>query len=94
MSQAMVFFKKLFNIPDWEIVIKNGKMIRTCRHSGRVEFRDCKTNNWIPIENATSNSDQPMWSRPGSYQVEDQGNSQHMEDLLKQSRHSNNRHNN
>ena len=25
-------------------------MIRTCRYTGRMEYRDCRTNKWIPLK--------------------------------------------
>lgn len=72
MNQTVVFLKKILKIPAWEIVIKNGRMIRTCKHSGKMEFRDCKTKNWIPIENANASDIEPSdWIKPCIYQVDD-----------------------
>ncbi len=67
----MLFLKKLFNIPDWDVHIKNGKMIRICRYSGNMEYRDCKSQQWLPLQpNDTTHQLGSPTTAPDLYQVD------------------------
>ena len=46
-------FGKLFKrntAPQWETSMQKGIMVRKCRRSGRLEYRDCKNLLWVHIE--------------------------------------------
>ena len=52
-SLACNMFLNIFNRSKknrWDITIKAGDMIRTCRNTGRIEYRDCRSKSWIPLK--------------------------------------------
>lgn len=34
---------------NWEVAVKCGVMVRTCKRTGEKEYRDTKTRAWIPF---------------------------------------------
>ncbi|MES9936418.1 MAG: hypothetical protein ABW153_08240 [Sedimenticola sp.] len=34
----------------WETSLNRGVLVRTCRRTGKLEYRDCKHNKWVSLE--------------------------------------------
>jgi hypothetical protein len=58
---------------EWDVSIKNGDMLRKCRRTGVVEYRDTGQKKWIPVKDRNELDDirEQQWVTPAGYSPDD-----------------------
>ena len=36
--------------PEWEVSTRAGVMVRECTRTRRIQYRDCRTGQWVDVE--------------------------------------------